>query len=195
MLNRIVSRPVSLAIKPLAQGAFRLAITPNQVTVAGMILSLGAGVLLWWGWWFVAGLVIILAGLLDMLDGALARNFGLGTKFGAFLDSTCDRISDAAIYLGIAFYYARTEPDLIWQLVCIIALLGAFLTSYTRARAECLIPRCDVGIAERPERIVLILIGLLFSVMKPVIVILAVLSTITVLQRVLHTFGELRYGK
>ena len=195
MLKSLIGHTASKALLPVSQVAYRLRITPNQITVVGMLLTLIVGVFIWQGHWLSAGLVLLLSGLLDLLDGSLARNFRMETRFGAFLDSTCDRISDAAIHLGLAFYYAQNETGLLWPFLCCIAFLGAFMTSYARARAECLILRCDVGLAERPERIVLILAGLLFGVMKPAIVILIVVSTLTVLQRIGHTFRQLRNGK
>jgi len=139
------------------------------------------------------GLVALLASVFDMLDGRVARLRGRETKFGAFLDSTMDRYSDMMLYMGLMVLYARVDRTpqmiLVW-----VAAFGSFMTSYARARAESLIPRCTVGILERPERIVLIIIGALVNRMTAVLWIIAVLSNITAIQRVVYTYVELKRG-
>ena len=141
----------------------------------------------------VGGLVALLASLFDMLDGRVARLRGRPTTFGAFLDSTMDRYSDMVLYMGLLILYARVDRTpymiLVW-----VAAFGSFMTSYARARAESLIPRCTVGLLERPERIVLIVIGALFNRMTAVLWIVAVLSNLTALQRIVYTYVELKRG-
>ena len=141
----------------------------------------------------IGGLVALLASIFDMLDGRVARLRGRETKFGAFLDSTMDRYSDMVLYMGLMVLYARVDRTpqmiLVW-----VAAFGSFMTSYARARAESLIPRCTVGVLERPERIVLIIVGALVNRMTAVLWIIAVLSNITAIQRVVYTYVELKRG-
>lgn len=141
----------------------------------------------------IGGLVALVASIFDMLDGRVARLRGRETKFGAFLDSTMDRYSDMVLYMGLMVLYARMDRTpqmiLVW-----VAAFGSFMTSYARARAESLIPRCTVGLLERPERIVLIILGALTNRMTPVLWIIAVLSNVTAIQRVVYTYVELKRG-
>ena len=141
----------------------------------------------------VGGLVAFLASIFDMLDGRVARLRGRETKFGAYLDSTMDRYSDMLLHLGLTILYARMEQTLPMVLVW-AAAFGGFMTSYARARAESLIPRCTVGFMERPERIVLMILGALTNRMAAVLWIVAVLSNITAVQRVVYTYVELKRG-
>jgi CDP-diacylglycerol---glycerol-3-phosphate 3-phosphatidyltransferase len=139
------------------------------------------------------GLVALLASIFDMLDGRVARLRGRETKFGAFLDSTMDRYSDMLLYMGLLILYARVDKTpqmvLVW-----VAAFGSFMTSYARARAESLIPACTVGFLERPERIVLLILGALTNRMVAVLWIIAVLSNVTAVQRVVYTYVELKRG-
>jgi CDP-diacylglycerol--glycerol-3-phosphate 3-phosphatidyltransferase len=141
----------------------------------------------------VGGVVALVASVFDMLDGRVARLRGRGTKFGAFLDSTMDRYSDMVLYMGLTILYARVDRTpqmvLVW-----VAAFGSFMTSYARARAESLIPRCTVGLLERPERIVLLVVGALANRMVAVLWIVAVLSNVTAVQRVVYTYFELKKG-
>ena len=141
---------------------------------------------------------------MDALTGELARSLeghrlvvarlrGRETKFGAYLDSTMDRYSDMVLYMGLMILYARMERTLPMVLVW-VAAFGGFMTSYARARAESLIPRCTVGLMERPERIVLLILGALTNRMAAVLWIIAVLSNITAIQRVVYTYVELKRG-
>jgi len=141
----------------------------------------------------IGGLVALVASIFDMLDGRVARLRGRETKFGAFLDSTMDRYSDMVLFMGLMILYARVDRTpqmvLVW-----VAAFGSFMTSYARARAESLIPRCTVGLLERPERIVLLVVGALTNRMVAVLWIIAVLSNITAVQRVVYTYVELKKG-
>ncbi|HJS56714.1 MAG TPA: CDP-alcohol phosphatidyltransferase family protein [Vicinamibacteria bacterium] len=139
----------------------------------------------------VGGLVALVASIFDMLDGRVARLRGRETKFGAYLDSTMDRYSDMVLYMGLLILYARVDKTphmvLVW-----VAAFGSFMTSYARARAESLVERCTVGFMERPERIVLLIVGLLANKVVAVLWVIAVLANVTALQRVVFTLLELR---
>jgi CDP-diacylglycerol--glycerol-3-phosphate 3-phosphatidyltransferase len=141
----------------------------------------------------IGGLVVLLASIFDMLDGRVARMRGRETKFGAFLDSTMDRYSDMVLYMGLLILYARVHRTPYMVLVW-VAAFGSFMTSYARARAESLIPRCSLGLLERPERIVLVILGALTNHMVGALWIIAILSNITAIQRVVYTYVELKKG-
>jgi len=165
-------------------------IRPNHLTILGLLVTLVAAVFLALGLWFVAGVTIIIGGLCDLLDGAVARSQGRATTFGAFLDSVIDRYSDFALFIGIFFYYASIGRPYL-MLLASLAAMGSFLVPFTRARAETIIPSCKVGIMERPERIILLACGALFNLMVYVLWVLAVLTHITVIQRIIYTRKEL----
>lgn len=139
------------------------------------------------------GLVALTASVFDMLDGRVARLRGRETKFGAFLDSTMDRYSDMVLYMGLLILYARVDKTphmvLVW-----VAAFGSFMTSYARARAESLIPRCTVGFLERPERLTLLILGALANRMAAALWVIAVFSNLAALQRVVYTYVELKKG-
>ena len=139
------------------------------------------------------GLVALGASVFDMLDGRVARRRGRETKFGAFLDSTMDRYSDMLLYMGLLILYARLDRTphmvLVW-----VAAFGSFMTSYARARAESLIPDCKVGFLERPERLVLLILGAVANRMVAVLWVIAVLANVTAIQRVVYTYFELKGG-
>jgi CDP-diacylglycerol--glycerol-3-phosphate 3-phosphatidyltransferase len=141
----------------------------------------------------VGGLVALVAAVFDMLDGRVARLLGRETKFGAFLDSTMDRYSDMLLYMGLMILYARMDSTphmvLVW-----VAAFGGFMTSYARARAESLIPKCTVGFMERPERIVALILGALTNRMVAVLWVIAIFSNLTAIQRVIYTYVELKRG-
>ena len=141
----------------------------------------------------VGGLIALVAAIFDMLDGRVARLRGRGTKFGAYLDSTMDRYSDMLLFLGLLILYARLERTGLMVLVW-VAAFGSFMTSYARARAESLIPRCPVGIMERPERVVLVIAGAILNRMVAVLWIIAIFSNVTAVQRVVYTYVELKRG-
>jgi CDP-diacylglycerol--glycerol-3-phosphate 3-phosphatidyltransferase len=139
-----------------------------------------------------AGLVIIGAGIFDMVDGRVARATNQVTVFGAFFDSVIDRYSDVALFFGLLVYYARANRFFYIGLVAFV-MVSSVMVSYTRARAESLIGTCKVGFMERPERIVLIIIGALFekfNAMAPVLWVLAVISTVTVIHRIAYTYQQ-----
>ena len=167
-----------------------LRVTPNEITVAGTVLNMAAAALVIADHLIYAGIVFLVAGCFDMLDGALARLAQKVTPFGAFLDSTLDRVSEGVMFGGIAYLLAVEGRSIDVGLV-VLALLGSILVSYTRARAESLDVECKVGLMSRPERIILIAIGLFFDVLPYVVYIMLALTVFTVVQRVVHTYRQL----
>jgi len=176
---------------PMVLALRRLRITPNQVTITGTVLNLAAAVLVIFDHLIYAGIVFLVAGCFDMLDGALARLAQKVTPFGAFLDSTLDRVSEGVVFAAIGYLMAVEGRSIEVGLV-VLALLGSILVSYTRARAEALGVECKVGLMSRPERVILIAIGLFFDVLPYVIYIMLALTVFTVFQRVIHTYRQLR---
>ena len=176
---------------PMLSVLQRLKVTPNEVTVAGTILNVAAAVLVCFDHLIIAGIVFLVAGCFDMLDGALARLSRMVTPFGAFLDSTLDRVSEGVMLAAIAYLLA-SQGQAVNAALVVLALLGSILVSYTRARAESLGLECKVGLMRRPERVILIALGLFFNVLAYVIYIMLALTTFTVLQRVVHTYRQLR---
>jgi CDP-diacylglycerol--glycerol-3-phosphate 3-phosphatidyltransferase len=153
-----------------------------------------AAVLVWQEQWVLGGLAFILGSVCDTLDGRYSRMSGKGTMFGAFLDSTLDRIEEGVVLTAVAWYFADTGHA-IPAAACVLAVLGSLIVSYTRARAEALGVECKVGIASRAVRVVILAIGILFAdlgLLAPSVYVLAALGTITVLQRIFHVRSELR---
>jgi len=157
-------------------------INPNFLTFLGLVVN------------FWAAAIIFFAGFLDMLDGQVARRQNRVTAFGAFYDSTLDRYSDMALYMGLLVYYAVSARTS-YVVLAAVATAGSVMVSYTRARAESLIPTCKVGFMERPERLVLLILGGAFNRMAPVLWVISVISTITVIHRILYTWQETRAGR
>ncbi len=190
MLN-IVRAPLARALTPVAAGLARAGVRPDVVTFVGTAgVSVAALVFYPRGSFFLGTVVITAFVLSDMLDGALARVRGGGTRWGAFLDSSLDRVGDAAVFGGLVLYYAGRGNDLLLTGLALYCLVAGALTSYVRARAEGLGLRCDVGIAERSERLVVILVATGLSGLLDLDVLrigalwlLAVASTVTVGQR------------
>ncbi len=170
----------------------RVPLTPNQVTVVGLCLTFVASGLAAFGHLRWAGVVLIFAGTCDILDGALARSTGAGYPYGAFLDSTLDRYSEGAIYIGLAAYFVGAGGGLQRWLVLatMAALAGSFLVSYVRARAQSLGFTCETGLFARPERVVVTVIGLIIGpafggvVLYATVFLLAILTNLTALQRI-----------
>ena len=195
-IGAALARPLDALVRALAR------ISPDVLTITGLVLNgvACAFFALAGGPGYVSpamlrvgGLVAIAGAAFDMLDGRVARLRGRETRFGAYLDSTMDRYSDGLLYLGLMILYARLDETLLMVLVW-VAAFGGFMTSYARARAESLIPRCTVGLMERPERVVLLILGALLNRMVAVLWIIAVLSNITAIQRVIYTYVELKRG-
>jgi CDP-diacylglycerol---glycerol-3-phosphate 3-phosphatidyltransferase len=190
MLSDAIGRGGKFILDKIVRPLTLLKINPNFLTFIGVLISLWAAFEFGYGSLRKGGLIIILAGLFDMLDGEVARVSRTETRFGAFYDSVIDRYSDIIILQGLLVYYARHQM-LEYVVLVGVVIMGAVLTSYTRARAESLIPSCKVGFMERPERIVLLIIGGLANRMEAVLWILAILGNWTVISRIYYTWKEL----
>jgi CDP-diacylglycerol--glycerol-3-phosphate 3-phosphatidyltransferase len=180
-------------------GLARTRVTPNALTTCGVALCAAASVLVFFEnrnhllFFWLAAIVFVAGSVLDILDGALARAGGKTTPFGAFLDSTTDRVSEGFMLAAIAYVFAHHHRD-VFVVVDVAAVAGSFLVSYTRARAEALGLRGDVGIGSRAERVVVITAGLVLApwgVLPWAIVLLTATAWITVVQRVLHVRRQL----
>ena len=174
-------------------------LTPNAISVMGLFGNLVAAFLVTQQLFFLGGIAFILGSVMDTMDGRYSRMSGKGTLFGAFLDSTLDRIEEGIVIAAIAGYFASRWEDFA-AAICVIAVLGSLMVSYTRARAEALGVECKVGIATRPVRVVLLSIGLIFAkgagigdfeLLAPAIYVVAGLTIFTVFQRVWHVRNEL----
>jgi len=181
--------------EPVARLLARTAIPPGAITWLGFLLAVGAAAFIITGHLFAAGWVVLIAGFFDMLDGALARYTDRATRFGAILDSTLDRLSEAVVLLGILVLYTR-EQLVAQSLLVGVALLGSLLVSYIRARAEAIGLKCQVGLFTRPERVIILALGLLLNQITYVLVaalaIIAVFSFITAGQRLLYVWQQTR---
>ena len=164
-------------------------IHPNVFTCLGLVINAVAAWMLSRGEFVEAGLVVLLAAVFDLVDGPIARHSNRVTRFGGFLDSVLDRYSDLILLMGLLVYYASINR-FGYIVLTAAAMAGSVMVSYTRARAENEIPKCKVGFLERPERIVLLIIGALFNRMAAVLWVIAVLSNWTVIQRIVHTWSE-----
>jgi CDP-diacylglycerol--glycerol-3-phosphate 3-phosphatidyltransferase len=168
-----------------------LKIHPNILTFVGVLINIAAAVALGQGRFITAGVIMVVANIFDFIDGKVARELHAETKFGGFWDSVIDRFSDIALFLGLIYLYStlgRTD----YVMITAIAMMFAIMTSYTRARAESLISKCKVGFMERPERIVLFMIGAFTNRMAAVMWVIGVLSVFTVADRIIYTYRELR---
>ena len=174
-------------------------LTPNAISLVGLVGNLIAAVLVTQHYFFLAGVAFILGSVMDTLDGRYSRMSGKGTAFGAFLDSTLDRIEEGIVLAAVAAYFSERGDHLAVAAV-VVTVLGSLMVSYTRARAEALGVECKVGIATRPVRVVILSAGLLFArgaslgdfeLLAPAIYLMAILTSFTVLQRVLHVRAAL----
>jgi CDP-diacylglycerol--glycerol-3-phosphate 3-phosphatidyltransferase len=175
-------------------------LTPNGISLTGLVLNLAAAVLVTQRLFVLGGVAFIVGSVMDTLDGRYSRMSGKGTLFGAFLDSTLDRIEEGVVITAVAWYFADTGHA-IAAAACVLTVLGSLMVSYTRARAEALGVECKLGIATRPVRVVLLSIGLVFAkgaglvdieLLAPAIYAIAALTAVTVVQRVWHVRRELR---
>jgi len=169
-------------------------LTPNTISLTGFVLNLLAAVLVTQRYFFLGGVAFIVGSIMDTLDGRYSRMSGKGTPFGAFLDSTLDRLGGGIVLTAVAAYFSSRGDDFAVG-ACVVAVLGSLMVSYTRARAEALGIECKVGLATRAVRVVILSAGLVFAkgasiidveLLKPAVYVMAVLTTFTVLQRVLH---------
>jgi CDP-diacylglycerol--glycerol-3-phosphate 3-phosphatidyltransferase len=174
-------------------------LTPNAISMVGLVGNLVAAGLVTQRLFFLAGVAFVLGSVMDTLDGRYSRMSGKGTLFGAFLDSTLDRVEEGIVLAAVAGYFAAQGEDFA-AAMCVVAVLGSLMVSYTRARAEALGVECKVGLATRPVRVVLLSIGLIFAkgagigdfeLLAPSIYALAALTIVTVFQRVWHVRNEL----
>ncbi|MBA2449988.1 MAG: CDP-alcohol phosphatidyltransferase family protein [Chloroflexi bacterium] len=179
------------AVQPLALFLARAGIQANWLTYTGFVLNLGVAALVIEGWLSLAGVVFLLVNALDFLDGAVARAAGTAGRYGAFLDSVLDRYSEAVVFVGLLIWFARLG-DTPALTATALALIGSFMVSYCRARAEGLGLDCEVGLLQRPERIVILGIGMIAPdyLLTPVLILLAVLTNLTAAQR-MHHVGKL----
>ncbi len=173
-------------------------INPNALTVMGLVVNTYAAFLFGYAnadnqrrMFVYAGLVIIGSGFFDLVDGRVARASNQVTRFGGFFDSIVDRYSDASLFFGLLVFYARGNR-FFYVVMAALAMISAIMVSYARARAESLIGTCRVGFMERPERLVLLIIGAVFNVMAPALWVIGVLSTITVIHRIVYTWQRTR---
>jgi CDP-diacylglycerol---glycerol-3-phosphate 3-phosphatidyltransferase len=168
-------------------------LTPNAISLTGLVLCVGAAVLVWQELFFLGGVAFVVGSVCDTLDGRYSRMSGKGTPFGAFLDSTLDRIEEGIVLTAVAFHFSSEGDDLAVAAV-VVAVLASLMVSYTRARAEALGVECKVGIADRAVRVVILSAGLLLAgleLLAPAVYVLAALSSITVVQRIWHVRREL----
>ena len=164
---------------------------PNLLTLMGFFVTLLASFLILKDIWVLAGLAIILSGILDLFDGVIARNLGKVTVFGGFLDSVLDRYSDLLLLLALIIYYLnKGNPGLV--ILTSFVSIGTVLIPYTRARAEAANIPCNIGLMERAERIILLSAGVLFNWMEPILWILVILTHVTVFHRIYYVWKKLR---
>jgi CDP-diacylglycerol--glycerol-3-phosphate 3-phosphatidyltransferase len=185
--TRAIGIGAGAIIKLIVRALALAKIHPNALTFIGLLINIYAAVLLAQGRFLAAGLVIVGASIFDMVDGRVARATGQVTRFGGFFDSVMDRYSDLALLMGLLVYYANIGRNFYVVLTAVV-MTASVLISYTRSRSENTIPSCKVGFLERPERIVLIIIGALFDRMAPVLWVIAVVGNITVIHRMWHTW-------
>src|SRR5262245_42025168 len=176
---------------PIGRALFRLRLRPNHLTVAGLGVSLLAASAFVAGRTQLAGCLLLLAGLFDFFDGSLARASKQVTPFGGFLDSVIDRYSDLVVLLGIVVLFART-PHTRGAVIAMAGLVGSVMVSYTKARAESIGVACNVGMMERPERMICLIVGAVFDVLEPALWVLAILANLTALQRIVFTWRAAR---
>jgi CDP-diacylglycerol--glycerol-3-phosphate 3-phosphatidyltransferase len=188
-ITETIGKGAGAILSVIVRGLSLSRIHPNVLTFIGLLINIYAAVLLAGGRFRAAGLVIIGAGLFDMVDGRVARSTNRVTRFGGFFDSVLDRYSDLALLMGLLVYYANINRNFYVVLTAVV-MTASVMISYTRARAENTIPLCKVGFMERPERIVLFIIGALADRMAPVLWLIAVFGNVTVIHRMIHTWEQ-----
>ncbi|HEX5411292.1 MAG TPA: CDP-alcohol phosphatidyltransferase family protein [Terriglobia bacterium] len=187
MITRKIGDVCWYAYDAIIRSFSKIGINPNFLTSIGFTINLVAAYLFAYGYFRWAGVTIIIGGVFDLTDGPVARRTRRVTPFGGFFDSVLDRYSDLFLLTGLLVYYGRVNRFM-YVVVVALAMIGSVMTSYSRARAENLIPSCKVGFLERPERVVLIIIGALFDRMAPVLWVIVFFSNLTVIHRVIHTY-------
>jgi len=194
MITEKIGKAGHWLLYKIVDGLAATGVHPNVLTFTGLVVNGWAAVLFAAGRFPAAGAVMILAGVFDMTDGRVARAQGRVTTFGGFFDSVIDRYSDLVLYLGLLVYYARLDR-FFYAILVGVAMAGSVMVSYARARAESLIPSCKAGFWERPERIVLLILGALGKRMAPALWLLAIGPNISVIQRIVHTWNEIQAGR
>jgi CDP-diacylglycerol--glycerol-3-phosphate 3-phosphatidyltransferase len=187
LIGRICMFPLQLIIS----ACVALRIHPNILTFVGVLINVAAAWALGLGKFMTAGLIMVVANIFDFIDGKVAHEMNAVSAFGGFWDSVIDRFSDISLFIGLIYLYStldRTD----YVMITALAMMFAIMTSYTRARAESLISKCKVGFMERPERIVLFMIGAFTNRMAAVLWVILVLSIFTVADRIIYTYRELR---
>ncbi len=185
---RRVTRPFLL---PIARGLGKLGLSPNAITLLGLLAYGATGLVLALGYRFSAGVMLVILGPLDALDGLLARDTGQVSKFGAFLDSNVDRFAEFFLFLGLLYYLFHFRHAGFKEAALVLtSMTGSLLVSYARARAEALGFTCTVGLMTRVERLILFGVALLFDLIVPVLWVLAILTPITAIHRIIHVYGE-----
>ena len=194
------ARPMAREYQALARNRLiESRLTPNAISLTGLVLCLASAVLIFEDQWFLGGLAFIVGSICDTLDGRYSRMSGKGTSFGAFLDSTLDRMEEGIVLTAVAYQFSQDGNDAAVAAV-VVAVLASLMVSYTRARAEALGVECKVGIADRPVRVVILSVGLVLArgagifdveLIEPAVWVLAGLSVITVGQRIFHVRQEL----
>jgi CDP-diacylglycerol--glycerol-3-phosphate 3-phosphatidyltransferase len=179
-------------INPFVGILSKSGITPNSLTIANLALNIVAACVIATGHLFMGGVLILVSGLFDLLDGALARFTKRTTKFGAVLDSTVDRISEAATLCGLLIWYVPQEGSSLEIVLILVALIGSFMVSYIRARAEGVGWQCEVGLFTRAERVIVLAVGLLINQILIAVGILAVFACVTVVQRLIYLWKQER---
>ncbi|MEO8027294.1 MAG: CDP-alcohol phosphatidyltransferase family protein [Bryobacteraceae bacterium] len=187
--TRAIGVSCNKVILLIVRGLALSRIHPNVLTFLGLVINVVAAVMLAAGNFRWAGVVIIGAGLFDMVDGRVARETNQVTRFGGFFDSVLDRYSDLALLMGMLVWYGSINRPF-YVVLTALAMTACVMISYARARAENTIPSCKVGFLERPERVVLVIIGALFDRMAPVLWVIAVLGNLTVIHRMVFTYQE-----
>jgi phosphatidylglycerophosphate synthase len=178
--------PLHRVFDPVARLLLRMGARPNHMTVLGLGVSVAAAYVFSVGRLRWGAVLLAVAGLFDFFDGAVARLAGSDSDYGAFLDSVVDRYSDVAVLLGILVYYQQRN-DTTGAVLTMATLAGTVMTSYTKARAQSIGVRCDIGVIERPERLIVLIAGATFHLLTPAMALLAVLTNVTALQRIIYT--------
>ena len=187
--TRAIGLGANTIIRLIVRGLALSKINPNFLTFLGLVINMVAAAFLAVGSFRIASSIIIFAGLFDMVDGRVARETNQVTRFGGFFDSVLDRYSDLGLLVGLLVYYGTiNRPS--YVVLTSVVMTAAVMISYARTRAENIIPTCKVGFLERPERVVLLIIGALFDRMAPVLWVIAVLGNLTVIHRMIFTYQE-----
>jgi CDP-diacylglycerol--glycerol-3-phosphate 3-phosphatidyltransferase len=195
----LISARIGHALDPLILRIYHFfirgkSISPNVISVLGLVFGFVSLFLIIDGRLLLGGLALVVSGFFDVLDGAVARTSGRVTPFGGFLDSVLDRYTDLGVTFGILLYFVRAHDE-VYSALTFIAAAGTAIIPYIRARAEAAAIECKSGLLERPERTILLIIGLCFDLLRPVIIILAVLTHLTAVQRLLVVRRAARSAK